>query len=368
MEKDSKHTIGEIVEILKEIEILSKNSPLKHINEKELKFTSKSLFKYKIDFIKSLYEEVSSKIFELGELEENESRVSFSPSKSIRFNMNDNSNDAKDALNSVFDYMKNLEIQFSLYNQSLDLVLERWKILNNGRQIKKMKSLDSSSESTIVSELISKFERKNFHNVENLTRCLDNLEKDKVGLKMKIDHLLGSMSSMSNDVFPINDSLGMRKKLNKSTLTAVCRIQEIKEVEEKKDTQENVVVKIEKIYLGLMECTIVKSIGKISKTLSDTNSSTCLSVENESSYLAIQESYGLALVIDNMEFYSSKPQKSKPSFFHLLKKIQILIFPPYQATTTMQPSATATTSCTNTHPRPSGLKQRTPITQENGSG
>lgn len=313
MEKDNQQTIGEIIEILKEIEILSKNSPLKHINEKELKFTSKSLFKYKIDFIKSLYEEVSNKIFELGELEENESRISFSPSKSLKFNMNDNSNDAKDALNSVFDYMKNLEIQFSLYNQSLDLVLERLKILNNGKNLRKMKSLNNSSESTIVSELISKFERKNFHNVENLTRCLDNLEKDKTGLKMKIDHLLNSMSMMNSEMFSFDDNLGKRKKLNKSTLTAVCRTEEIKEAGNDEATKESVVVKVEKIYLGLMECTITKSFDKISNTLSDTNSSTCLSVENESSFLAIQESYGLALVIDNKEFYSSKPQKSKPT-------------------------------------------------------
>lgn len=308
MESEKKQTIKEIIEILKEIEIIGSNSALKHINTKDCKFTSKSLFKYKIDFIKSLYEEISNKLFELGERDENESLLSnFSPSKSIKYTLNDNSNDPKDILNSVFDYFKSLEIQFSLFNQSLDLCLEKWKILTKGKKIKKNLLDDESYKSSIADELISKFERKNFHNIESFTRCLETLEKDKYMAKGKIDSLLSSFSSKDIDMMLETESLFKKKKLNKSTST-VAKNNEIIE-EGKKEVEVKVVV--EKIYLGLMECNITKTVDKISDTLSDTNSSTCLSVQSDKSFLAIQESYGMTLIIDNQEFFSSKPKKCK---------------------------------------------------------
>lgn len=309
MEKEKKQTIKEIIEILKEIELFSSNSPLKHLDEKEFKFTSKSLFKYKIDFVKSLYDEIGTKMQSLGESEDSESRLSFSPSKSLKFNMNDNSNDSKDTLNIVFDYLRGLENQFSLLHQSLDLCLEKWKMITNSKNLKFKPLEQTQNESVIVNELIEKLERKNFHNIENFTKCLENLEKDKHSLKCKIELFFDSMSCKNTQYLSEEKSLNDKKKINKSTMTMVKK-EEIKEkiVEEKKEEKQ---VIVEKIYLGLMECSITKSIDKISNTLSDTNSSTCLSVQNVSSFLAIQESYGFALVIDNKEFCSAKPKKSK---------------------------------------------------------
>lgn len=314
MEKDKKQTIKEIVEILKEIEIIGSNSALRHIDEKELKFTSKSLFRYKIDFIKSLYDEINNKLFEIGETDETESRLSFSPSKSFRFNMNDNSNDSKDILNSVFDYFKTLETQFSLFNHSMDLCLEKWKIISHKQNLKKVND-QNKIQSTTVKDLIGKFEQKNFHNVENLTRCLESLEKDKSAVKGKIDLFLESLTNQDTNLFIPPEMLNKKKQLHKSTMTQTSKkeIIDSQELKKKAESKENskIQVVVERVYLGLMECSISKSVDKISATLSDTNSSTCLSVKSEGSYLAIQESYGLSMIIDNNEFYSAKPKKVK---------------------------------------------------------